>query len=202
MNSGVYEILNSENGERYVGSTVNFRARWRDHRAALRRGVHPAQRMQRAWTECEARFEFRKLLICSTENLLMYEQMAIDVLNPEYNSCKNAGNCLGRKLSAETRAKIGASKVGNSYSLGYKHTDLARSKMRQERLGAKASAEARLKMSLSHTGKAVAQSTRKKISASLVGNCRALGNELSRETRERMSAGQRRRWAATRTRLI
>jgi hypothetical protein len=48
---------------------------------------------------------FRTLFLCSPENLLFYEQRAIDVLQPELNTRKIAHSNLGVRWSAETNAK-------------------------------------------------------------------------------------------------
>lgn len=42
--AGIYEIRNTVNGKRYIGSTVNFKRRWWAHRAKLseaHKGKHP-----------------------------------------------------------------------------------------------------------------------------------------------------------------
>src|SRR5690606_12600098 len=111
--SGIYEIVNLVNGKRYVGSAVNFRVRWRQHRRLLNRGEHYSPAMQRAWQKYgPAAFEFRVIKVCEREQLLTEEQAELDGRWPEYNNCPTAGSSLGRKLSAETRAKIAQSKVG------------------------------------------------------------------------------------------
>lgn len=111
--SGIYEIVNLVNGKRYVGSAVNFRVRWGQHRRLLRRGEHYSPAMQRAWTKYgEASFEFRIIKVCERERLLHEEQSELDSRWPEYNNCPVAGSSLGRKLSSETCAKIAASKTG------------------------------------------------------------------------------------------
>ncbi|MFA6204223.1 MAG: GIY-YIG nuclease family protein [Gallionella sp.] len=129
--AGIYRIENSQNGKCYVGSSVNLSWRWTKHQLLLSRGTHHSKHLQSAWKKYgHDSFSFTPLLICSKENLINYEQRAIDVLKPEYNICKKAGSCLGvvhdedfrRKLSEryrppttpETRQKISKSLMGRT----------------------------------------------------------------------------------------
>ena len=45
--SGIYEILNTVNGKRYIGSAVNLAKRWKEHRTGLNRKDHANQILQR-----------------------------------------------------------------------------------------------------------------------------------------------------------
>lgn len=58
---------------------------------------------------------------------------------------------MGRKHTAETRAKISAAQKGNQYALGYHHSAAARSKMSAAKLGHLVSTEARGKISATKT---------------------------------------------------
>lgn len=49
--SGIYEIVNLVNKKRYVGSAINLRVRWRQHRSALIRGDHANTLLRRAWNK-------------------------------------------------------------------------------------------------------------------------------------------------------
>jgi group I intron endonuclease len=49
--SGVYQILCKPTGKIYVGSAVNLRGRWLNHRSSLRCGKHPNIVLQRAWNK-------------------------------------------------------------------------------------------------------------------------------------------------------
>lgn len=112
MNTGIYSIEHLASGKKYIGSAVNFAKRWNVHRHHLSKGTHHSAHLQAAWSKHgEDAFEFRKLLVCSKENLLMYEQLCIDgykVCDREqgYNADPTAGSRLGTTHSAETRAKI------------------------------------------------------------------------------------------------
>jgi group I intron endonuclease len=106
-NSGVYIIRNTINNHIYIGSTSDLARRKRHHFEYLDRGKHHSQHLQNSYNKYgNSAFIFSIILICDNSNLLVYEQMFIDALLPEYNICKTAGNCLGVKRSEETRAKM------------------------------------------------------------------------------------------------
>lgn len=143
--SGIYEIVNLRNGKRYVGSAVNFESRWREHRRQLRKGIHHSRHLQRAWLKHgEVAFEFRRLLECGRAELIENEQAAIGRLDPEYNISRTAGSTLGVRYTAESRARISASRMG-------------------KRKGEKQSPEHVEKRAAQHRGKKRSEETRRKI---------------------------------------
>lgn len=117
MPSGIYEIVNTVNGRRYVGSAAHFDNRWRSHRSKLNSGRHHSRHLQHAWNKHGMDvFTFNRLVICDKKNLILYEQLAIGALSPEYNVTQVAANSFGWKLSEETKAKIAAKAVGRKWS--------------------------------------------------------------------------------------
>ena len=105
MNTGIYTIT-SPSGKRYVGSATNIRMRWNMHRSMMVRGVHHTPALQAAFLKYGAgNLTFKKLLICSKEDLLFYEQRAIDTLKPEYNASQVAEITFGVKRP-EVAAKM------------------------------------------------------------------------------------------------
>lgn len=124
MKSGVYSIT-APSGRQYVGSAVNFVSRWQGHRNRLRRGIHDNAALQAAWNKYGSALRFEKIIICSREQVVMYEQIAIDALNPAMNICRVAGSTLGYKHTDETKSRFGDRK--KSYgNLGKKHSAEAR----------------------------------------------------------------------------
>ena len=104
MHSGVYKIVNKATGDEYIGSAAHFQSRWKAHIKELRGGRHHSPYLQRSWNKHgENAFEFKKLLVCSRQNLLVYEQLLLDALQPKYNTCKIANNRLG--VGHDTAAK-------------------------------------------------------------------------------------------------
>lgn len=191
--SGIYEIRNVVSGKRYIGSAVDFDKRWKTHRRQLNAGKHFSKNMQASWNKYGGeQFAFRPLLICAREHLLMYEQIAIDGLLPEFNSCKVAGSTLGIKyspetlarlsivhstanLSAETRARMSASQADR------RHTDETKKKLSLLWRGRKLSAEECARRSERMKGHFVSEETRAKMAAA------ATGKPVSAETRRKLS---------------
>jgi group I intron endonuclease len=133
--SGIYQIVNTTNGKRYVGSAVRIDKRWAEHRQGLKRGSHHSRYLQASWLKHGERvFSFGILEFCDVEALLTREQHYFDTLHPEFNICKVAGSTLGRFHGPETRAKIAAKATG--------------------RKAPPRSAEHRAKISIAHKGRA------------------------------------------------
>lgn len=91
--AGIYAIKNTLNGKMYVGSTSQFKKRWRRHRQALRGNYHHSPHLQRSYNKIgENRFVFIVLEACENvrETLIFLEQKYMDELHPEYNVKKTA----------------------------------------------------------------------------------------------------------------
>lgn len=103
-NSGIYQILSTATGKRYIGSSKSIRNRWYQHRRQLRRGRHTSPRLQRAWNKHgEDNFVFSVLEECEVEKLFEREQWHIDQLKPDYNSMLRV-----RVVTKEMRGKMNA----------------------------------------------------------------------------------------------
>lgn len=102
---GVYVIRHLSSSRSYVGSSVDVKRRWRQHKASFLRGDHPAEYLMRTFRKYgESSFEF--LLLEETDNLVERENHWIKVLSPEFNIAPVAGSVLGIKRSVETRKKL------------------------------------------------------------------------------------------------
>jgi group I intron endonuclease len=172
--TGIYEIRNVVNGKRYVGSAVDFGNRWRQHAQSLQRGDHHSRSLQRAWRKYSPHaFQFNRLMVCSKENLIMYEQAVMDALKPEYNCAPRAGSQLGLKMSAEAKAKMSAASARTRNFTGHTHSPESRSKIstnRKGKGGGPMGAERKRKISESQKGKVITAEQRAKISATLMGH--------------------------------
>lgn len=124
--SGVYEIFNTINGKRYIGSAVVLLRRFTEHRKALTLNRHINSKLQRAWNKYgEQAFVFRILESCQPGECVLLEQQYLDAHAPCYNIAKLAGSNLGVKrtaeqiaktVSEETRAKLSAAHSGRKLS--------------------------------------------------------------------------------------
>ena len=217
MKAGIYEIVNTVNGKRYIGSAVDFLARWALHRHDLRKGKHHSRRLQNAWNKYgEEAFAFRRLIVCAPVGLLAFEQRAIDALHPDYNICKTAGNRLGVKCSMEARERMRQSALGQRHSDEHRRKNSEghkgmyfspehRAKISAAKLGKKRSPECVAKMAAANKGKKLSAETRAKIGAASKGHIKSaatraklatanLGKKASAEARASMAAAQRRRF--------
>lgn len=184
--TGIYEIRNLVNGKRYVGSAVDFGNRWRVHAQSLARGDHHSTPLQRAWRRYgPSAFQFNKLLACSKDNLIMYEQICMDALAPEYNVAPVAGSQLGYRHAPESRAKMSAAnnRLGNP---GYVHTPQSKARISENRKGKGGGArtpERLAKIGAAHRGRPKSEQHRAKLSASLMGH-----TQTAEQIEKRMSS--------------
>ncbi len=131
IKSGVYQIRNVINNKRYIGSTVNFKTRWKGHRKALIEGTHHSFRLQNAWNkDSEKSFVFETIACLERGNktylefrpfLLAQEQHYKDLYKSYdrkygYDICPKAESCLGVKHSKEYGQQIRDRMIGVSKS--------------------------------------------------------------------------------------
>jgi predicted GIY-YIG superfamily endonuclease len=101
--SGVYCLININNGKRYIGSSKNIYQRLLKHRSLLRNGKHENIILNNAWKKHgENSFDWYILEICDKEELMIKEQFYIDTLLSEYNITKLV---IRNVLSKESRIK-------------------------------------------------------------------------------------------------
>lgn len=103
---GVYSIVC--NGEIcYIGSTKSLTRRRLGHINMMRTHTHNNRNLQSIFNDFgEESLEFKWVIRCAEDHLLMYEQIAIDAFNPKCNIYRYAGSSRGSKLSPERLAKL------------------------------------------------------------------------------------------------
>lgn len=105
--SGIYFIECKANGKIYIGSSCNLKRRESIHFSYLSKKKHPNIHMQSSYNKHgKENFSFRPVIFCSVDDLLYFEQLFIDGLNPDYNIHKIAGSPRGHKHSEITKQKM------------------------------------------------------------------------------------------------
>lgn len=184
MKNVIYKIRNVINQHYYVGSTVDSRKRFWEHRKDLRLGCHVCVRLQRAWNKYgEDCFKFEIVeRLGSKEELYPAEQKWLDEhYGTEYcynvsahadSPMRDASPELRQKLAEKTRAwqlKHGHPRQGTSL------TQEEKNKISQSRYG-KTSGSDHYRY-----GKTVSLETRAKIAAAQRGRPKAPGRKASPE---------------------
>jgi hypothetical protein len=110
METGIYRLRFSD-GSCYLGSSTRASKRMANHLWTLQNGEHYNAAVQSAWGRHNA-VSCEMVLICREEDLLFYEQLCLDGLNPSLNH-----NLAGRSSeppSEATRLKMSLSMKGEN----------------------------------------------------------------------------------------
>lgn len=200
---GIYAITHAASGRVYVGSAVNTRRRWSEHRRRLNKGDHHTSRLQNAWVKYGSdAFTFAVLETVSDKTgLIAREQHWIDKLKATgragYNTCPIASSMLGYKFSAKARAKMSATRKGTlrpRYE-GYVVTAEHRAAISGGSKGRIHSSEQRAKAGAARKACIITPEKQAKINAAVsaanMGNKYAAGKPVSAETRAKLSAAHK-----------
>ena len=109
----VYKIVNITTNEIYVGSTIDFNKRSKEHFRMLLHNKHHSIKLQRSYNKHGiVNFKIEVIEQCTQENKQEKEQYYIDTLKPSYNiSLSSICPMLGRKHSDETIIKFKSREV-------------------------------------------------------------------------------------------
>lgn len=176
---GIYEIVNTANGKRYIGSAVDFKKRHREHFNALKRQKHRNSHLQSAWDKHgESVFQFLPMMtVEDPTKLTWWEQRFLEALKPEYNiSLSAVAPMMGRKHSSQTKIRMSTAQKGNTNSLGSKRSPEVSAKLsvlRKGKLKGPLSDDHRAAISAGNRGKKLSSETITKISESNKGQKRS-----------------------------
>ncbi len=138
---GVYEIINTKTGKRYVGSSANVFGRFKEHKRLLNNGHHWNKELLAEYREDKESFAFNLLEECSSENLAESETKWIERFsssNPAAGYNKNkAGHAISSYEWSEERRRersIETTGEGNGF-YGKKHTEETKLKLSNARKG-------------------------------------------------------------------
>ncbi len=151
-NSAVYQIRNLKNNKIYVGSSVNIKKRFAEHKSSLRKNKSTNIILQAAWNKYgEHNFIFEILKKCRPDKCRHYELIYFRKLKPEYNIAKHpTAPMWGRKHSLKTKRKLRNIKVPKGkdhYLYGKSASKETIEKLRKIRTGKRHSLKTKLKMS-------------------------------------------------------
>lgn len=106
---GIYKIT-SPSGNCYIGSSVNIKRRFCQHKSVLRRGKCRNKRFQNAYVKYgQSNFKFEQILcVFDKKDLIEFEQYFIDLYKPKYNlskvaKCPMLDKDLAKKLSVSIK---------------------------------------------------------------------------------------------------
>lgn len=221
MKSGIYSIVNISDGLTYIGSSNNLRKRHTQHNWDFKNNRHSNNRMQRVYNKYgKDIFKYSVLEYCNPDDRHDIEQQYLDFFLTSipkigYNMCPNVGSVSGKKVSDETKKKIGDSNRGKKRTVeqllvqsethkGFKCKPESIEKSRMARIGKKPSKESIEKIRAKKLGSRHTEATKKKISMANIGKCRPMkdstkvklslankGKTLSKEHRDKMSVSHK-----------
>ena len=183
---GIYEIQNTVNGKRYIGSSINIKTRWKQHKTTLKSGKSQSIKLQNAWNKYGGqsfKFNIVEIVNGSKEELYKREQYWMDFFDSVengYNMCPAAGSVAGIKRSEKTKEKLSKAITGKIRSEETKRkiseskklenlSEETRMRISEAQKGKKLSLETREKISNSGKGRIVSDETRKKLSERQIG---------------------------------
>ena len=105
--SGVYKITNIITGDFYIGSSIDVKHRWRDHKRPSMRKKHPNNQLYKDFQKYGLEnFDFQVLVEVAPDKLKETEQQFIETLKPTYNNIRANGWDIERYKESNKRASI------------------------------------------------------------------------------------------------
>ncbi len=206
--SGVYCIMNTVDGKKYVGSSVNINNRVKNHFLHLRKGNHSNDYLQKAFTKHgEPAFVAAICQECHRTELLSAEREWMNTLqccNRDFGYNIQIDPINPGNISPETRAKISAALRGqgnhwhkaNNHPMSKEHRKRISDSLmgNKRRQGIPHSDEIKKKISEAGLGRTYVMSDEHKAKLSIARQ----GAKASESTKKIMSNAQRRRYSGER----
>lgn len=183
--SGIYMMRSIIKPERfYIGSSEWIYRRFNKHIVLLNKNNHHSLILQNHVSKYGiSDLKLIILMVCLPDNLIKYEQIFIEALDPYFNVCKQAGSVRGikrtvehcriiseskkgKKISPETIEKIRISKIGTKLSIETKMKMKGRKAWNK---GIKHSDSHREKLSIARRKRVITEEHRKHTSEALKG---------------------------------
>jgi group I intron endonuclease len=213
--SGIYAIVHSESGKRYIGSAIKMSRRIQEHKRGLNGNKHPNRYLQAAWIKYGSdSFGFFVVEYCVESKLLQKEQFYINE-RAEFNLSPTAGRTTGvkhrpeaieanrerarllwkdpafqekqRAMAKVKGAKLSISLMGRPGAMaGKKHSQETIDKIRASNIGQKRSPECIEHIRQSQLGKKMSPESIEKTAAA------NRGRTASESTKAAISMAQRR----------
>lgn len=135
---GIYKIESIYHPDRiYIGSSINIKRRWTDHKNLLKFNRHKSPKLQNHYNKYKKEdLVYSIVLECDSSILIKNEQYFIDLYKPYFNICPIAASTLNRPATQKQKEAI-----------KYCQTKEAIEKSRLSRLGMVHSEETKLKIS-------------------------------------------------------
>lgn len=191
----------------YIGSSVGIRQRISRHRATLRGKYHVNRYLQSAWDKYgESSFEFRKILVCTPNDRLFYEQLLIDKYQvaDKQNGFNLSTKASYPEHSPEIRKIISDKLRGrSSWNKGRSMSPRTKEKLKnsiadfhKDNPGVFLNRKKRIEP-IWNKGLPMSEETKMKISAALKGKVpHNKGKFSSRDTKRKISEAKKIQWSA------
>lgn len=169
---GIYAIIHTPTGRRYVGQSVRIKVRFREHRKALQGNKHYNAKLQRAWNVYGAiEFQFVVLEECVADNLTEREQFYID-----QEAYFNLSLCAESPMRGKTHTEETRAKMSKAWETRDRHqnkglacTEESKAKISATLKGRPLSEATKAKMSAARKGRRNSAESAAKVSASKLG---------------------------------
>lgn len=157
---GIYRWVNKENGNTYIGSSVNLGRRLRVYYDFSFLSVRVQKSKSRIYSAIlkygYSNFQLEILEYCTKDKAVCREQYYIDLFKPEYNLNSTAGSRLGSIHSEETKRNMSKTHKGRKLTEETKNLlSLANKGINNPNFGKKHSAETKALISLARLGKSI-----------------------------------------------